>query len=238
LRRGALLAALFLGALALRPQLVGIGPLIPSIQADLDVSHAVAGLLATFPVLCMGLFAPPAAFLSQRFGSRHALAAALALIAVFGITRSLVPGAALVILLTIPVGMGMGLGNALMPVSVKERFADRPVFATGVYAAGINIGGTLSSATAVPLEHALGDWRDPLLVFSCVTVALFVLWLVLTHRARRRRARAARAHDRQCGDDRLGRPLRRAHPVPGLSWARCVRLALSRGTRWSWHSSR
>ena len=180
MRRRALLAALFLAALALRPQLVGIGPLIPSIQLDLDMTHAVAGLLGTIPVLCMGLFAPPAAFLSQRLGSRHALAAALALIGVFGITRAVMPGAALVILLTIPVGVGMGLGNALLPVSVKERFADRPVFATGVYAAGINIGATLSSASAVPLEHALGSWRDPLLVFSLVTLGLFVVWLALT----------------------------------------------------------
>ena len=51
LRRGALLAALFLGALALRPQLVGIGPLIPSIQLDLNTSHAVVGLLGRFPSL-------------------------------------------------------------------------------------------------------------------------------------------------------------------------------------------
>ena len=180
MRRGALLAALFLGALALRPQLVGIGPLIPAIQLDLKTSHAVAGLLGTIPVLCMGVFAPPAAFLSRRLGSRHALAAALALVGVFGIARAFVPGAALLILLTVPVGIGMGLGNALMPVAVKERFADRPVFATGVYAAGINVGATVSSASAVPLEHALGDWRDPLLVFSGVTVGLFVLWLVLT----------------------------------------------------------
>ena len=180
MRRGALLAALFLAALALRPQLVGIGPLIPAIQLDLHMSHAVAGLLGTIPVLCMGLFAPPAAFLSRRLGSRHALAAALALIGVFGIARALAPGVALLILLTIPVGIGMGLGNALLPVGVKERFADRPVFATGVYAAGINVGATVSSATAVPLEHALGDWRDPLLVFSAVTLGLFVLWLVLT----------------------------------------------------------
>jgi CP family cyanate transporter-like MFS transporter len=180
LRRSALLAALFLGALALRPQLVGIGPLIPAIQLDLHTSHAVAGLLGTIPVLCMGLFAPPAAFLSQRLGSRHALAAALALIGAFGIARALVPGAALLILLTIPVGIGMGLGNALLPVGVKERFADRPVFATGVYASGINVGATVSAATAVPLARGLGDWRDPLLVFSAVTLGLFVLWLVLT----------------------------------------------------------
>jgi MFS transporter, CP family, cyanate transporter len=54
------------------------------------------------------------------------------------------------------------------------------VFATGVYAAGINVGATLSAATAVPLTRGLGDWRDALLVFSAVTLALFVLWLVLT----------------------------------------------------------
>jgi CP family cyanate transporter-like MFS transporter len=180
LRRGPLLAALFLAALSLRPQLVGIGPLIPGIQLDLNTSHAVAGLLGTIPVLCMGLFAPPAAFLSQRLGSRHALGAALGLIGAFGIARAVVPGAALLILLTIPVGIGMGLGNALLPVSVKERFSDRPVFATGVYAAGINVGATLSAAAAVPLARGLGTWRDALLVFSTVTLGLFVLWLVLT----------------------------------------------------------
>lgn len=193
MRRSALLAALFLGALALRPQLVGVGPLIPSIQLDLHASHAVVGLLATIPVLCMGLFAPPAAFLSQRLGSRHALAAAILLVGAFGVARAVVPGVAPLILLTIPVGIGMGLGNALMPVGVKERFADRPVFATGVYACGINIGAAISSATAVPLAHALGSWRDPLLAFSGVTVALFALWLVLTRVERgHRRTQVAR----------------------------------------------
>jgi MFS transporter, CP family, cyanate transporter len=180
LRRSALLAALFLAALALRPQLVGIGPLIPSIQLDLSTSHAVAGLLGTIPVLCMGLFAPPAAFLSQRLGSRQSLGAALALIGIFGLARAFAPGVALLVLLTVPVGIGMGLGNALLPVAVKERFADRPVFATGVYAAGINCGATASAAAAVPLDRTLGDWRDALLVFSAVTLALGLLWLVLT----------------------------------------------------------
>ncbi len=137
MRRTPLLVALFLAALTLRPQLVGIGPLLPSIQSDLDVSHAVAGLLGTIPVLCMGLFAPPAPFLSGRIGSRGAIGAAVALIGVFGVARALCPGAVGVILLTFPIGVGMGLGNALLPVAVKERFADRPGFTTGVYTMGI-----------------------------------------------------------------------------------------------------
>ena len=64
-----LLAGLFLAGLALRPQIVGVGPLIPAIQDDLDVSHAVAGLLGTIPVLCMGVFALPAPRLTRRYGS-------------------------------------------------------------------------------------------------------------------------------------------------------------------------
>ena len=86
MRRAPLLVALFLAAVALRPQLVGIGPLLPSIQKDLGVSHAVAGLLGTIPVLCMGLFAPPAPYLSGRIGTRNAIAVALALIGAFGLS--------------------------------------------------------------------------------------------------------------------------------------------------------
>ena len=180
MRRAPLLVALFLAALALRPQLVGIGPLLPSIQKDLGVSHAVAGLLGTIPVLCMGLFAPPAPYLSGRIGTRHAVAAALALIGVFGVVRALVPGAAGVILLTFPIGIGMGLAGAMLPVAVKERFADRPGFATGVYTSGITIGSALAAALAVPLADLAGGWRTPLLCFGAVSTALAALWLWLT----------------------------------------------------------
>jgi CP family cyanate transporter-like MFS transporter len=180
LRRTPLLVALFLAAMALRPQLVGIGPLLPLVRSDLDVTHAVAGLLGTIPVLCMGLFAPPASFLSGRIGSRRAVGVALALIGVFGVARAVAPGAIAVILLTFPVGVGMGLAGAMLPVTVKERFADRPGFATGVYTAGITVGAAIAAAAAVPLAHVAGGWRTPLLVLSAVSTALAILWLWLT----------------------------------------------------------
>src|SRR5258707_14204479 len=122
---------LVLAALALRTQLVGVGPLLPSIQRDLGVSHAVAGLLGTIPVLCMGLFAPPAAFLSGRIGSRRAIGASLALIGLFGVVRVLVPDAAGIILLTVPLGIGMGLPGPLLPVTPHDGLANRPGSAPG-----------------------------------------------------------------------------------------------------------
>ena len=140
----------------------------------------MVGLLGTIPVLCMGLFAPPAAWLMGRAGTRLAIAACLGLIAVFGVARALAPGAALLVALTFPVGIGMGFAGALMPMAVKERFADRPGLATGGYVTGINGGAAISAVVAVPLAHAAGGWRASLLAFSAVTAGLLVAWLVLT----------------------------------------------------------
>jgi len=179
-RRSGLLAGLFLAGLALRPQIIGVGPLIPAIEDDLDVSHAVAGLLGTIPVLCMGVFALPAPRLGGRLGTRLAIALCLALIGTFGLARAAAPGAAGVILLTFGVGLGLGFAQALMPVAVKERFWARPVFATGIYVLGFNIGSALSSALAVPIADAAGSWRWSLVVFSAVTVALVPIWIWLT----------------------------------------------------------
>jgi MFS transporter, CP family, cyanate transporter len=183
-----LLAALFVAALALRPQLVGAGPLLPEIQDDLGVSHAVVGLLGTIPVLCMGVFAPAAAPVARRTGLRNAMTASIAAIAVFGLARVLVPGAPLLLLLTVPIGIGMGIAGALLPVAVKVRFPDRPVFASGVCTSGINLGGAVGSLCAVPAATAFGDWRGALVAFSVVAVAQGAVWVLLSRGAWTERA--------------------------------------------------
>jgi len=128
----------------------------------------------------MGLFAPPAARVLAWLGSRRAITACLVVIAVFGVARAVVPPAALVLLLTFGVGVGMGLLGAMMPIAVKERFAGRPAFATGMYALGINIGAGASAATAVPISDAAFGWRGSLVAFSAITGALAVIWLMLS----------------------------------------------------------
>lgn len=178
----ALPIALFASALALRPQVIGVGPLIPEIQDDLDISHAEAGLLATIPVLCMGLFALPAPYLLGRLGTRWAITFCLGLIAAFGLARAVAPAAAGVIALTVGVGIGMGLAGALMPIAAKERLAHRPAFGTGIYALGIQIGAALSASLAVPIAAIAWGWRGALLTFSIATVVLAVVWFTLSGR--------------------------------------------------------
>src|SRR5581483_10380998 len=116
-------AALFLVSLALRPQIIGAGPLIPSIQSQLGISHTVAGLLGTIPVLCMGIFAPAAAYVAGAVGARTAIAGGVALVAAGGLLRVSVPNAAVLVVLTLPVGIGIALAGSLMPAAVKARLA-------------------------------------------------------------------------------------------------------------------
>jgi CP family cyanate transporter-like MFS transporter len=188
-RHARFIAALFLVSLALRPQIIGVGPLIPSIQDDLGISHAVAGLLGTIPVLCMGLFAPVAAYVSGAVGVRAAIALSVGLIAVGGLLRVAVPEAAVLVALTLPVGIGIAVAGTLMPAVVKGRLAHRPASATGIYASGIQLGAALSAALAVPLANLHGGWRFSLAVFSVAAALSAAAWLALADREERQRAR-------------------------------------------------
>ncbi len=176
-----LIVAVALAALTLRPQLVGLGPVLPRAQDALGISHSVAALLSAIPVVGMGVFAPAAAPLAARVGAIRAVTFALALIAVGGIARAILPGAFAVIALTIPIAVGMGLGNALMVVAVKERFADRPLLITGVYASGIQLGAAVTTALAVPIADFGDSWRAPMLVFSLAAAGSLAWWLAATH---------------------------------------------------------
>jgi CP family cyanate transporter-like MFS transporter len=176
------LVGLAIAAFALRPQIVGIGPILEQIRDDLGMSHGAAGLLSAIPVLCMGIFAPPAAYLAARVGAARAVTVALLLIGGFGLLRAGAPGAWLVIGLTFPIGIGMGMGNALMPVAVKERFASSPLRATAIYTVGIQLGAAFAAVLAVPLaDLGSGDdgWRIALAVFSIVSLVCLGVWLLL-----------------------------------------------------------
>jgi CP family cyanate transporter-like MFS transporter len=182
-------AALFLVSLALRPQIIATAPLIPSIQADLGISHAVAGLLSAIPVLCMGVFAPAAAYVSGAIGARWAITGSVVLIAAGGLLRVAVPDTGVLIAFTFPVGVGIAVSGTLMPAIVKGRLAHRPAFGTGIYATGIQLGAALSAALAVPLAHLHGGWRASLAVFSVAAAISGAAWLLFGGREKRPRVR-------------------------------------------------
>lgn len=176
--RGRVIAGLFLATLALRPQILAIGPLLPLIRPDLGLPAGIAGLLTTIPVLCMGVFAPIGPQVAARAGTRLALAGCLVLIIGFGLLRSIAPGVELLLLATLGIGVGIGTAGAIPSMIVSQRIAARPAMGTGAYAGGIVAGSTLAAALAVPLAVG-GDWRRALATISAVSVVSLIAWLLL-----------------------------------------------------------
>jgi MFS transporter, CP family, cyanate transporter len=169
---------LFLASVALRPQLLAIGPLLPLIREDLDLPASLGGLLTTIPVLCMGIFAPIGPRFAARLGPRTAFAVCLGLIVAFGLLRAVAPNFPLILLATLGLGVGVGIAGAIPSMIVSQRLPERPALGTGSYAGGIVTGSTIAAAVAVPLALG-GDWRLSLLLLSAVSIISIAAWLLL-----------------------------------------------------------
>lgn len=171
-----LAVAIFLVALNLRAALASLPPLVRTIQDDLDLSGATAGLLTTLPVLCMGLFAPLAQRSAHRIGREATVAWALvALLA--GLLLRLAGGVLIVLMAsTLLVGIGIALSGTVLPGIVKEHFR-RSGAMTGVYLLAMMVGATAASALTVPLADAVGSWQVSLSVWAGLAVVGLLAWL-------------------------------------------------------------
>ncbi|MEO8273838.1 MAG: MFS transporter [Chloroflexota bacterium] len=173
-------AALVLVGLAFRTQALIIGPLVGQVQVELNMSHGVAGLLGTIPVLCMGLLAPLGPVLAASIGPKLGVAICVALVAVFGVARAFLPDATTVLLATIGVGVGMALVGPILSMIVRARLpTNHPAAGTGAYVIGFVIGGTITAALAVPLADSFGGWRGSFAIVSAAGFASLFAWLVL-----------------------------------------------------------
>jgi CP family cyanate transporter-like MFS transporter len=174
----AVIAGLFLATLALRPQLLAIGPLLPLIRDDLELSASAAGFLTTIPVLCMGVFAPIGPLVAARLGPKTAFGICLGLVVGLGIARAFAPSYQLVLLATLGLGIGVGVAGAIPSMIVSQRITVRPALGTGAYAGGIVAGSMLAAAAAVPLAID-GEWRQSLLIISALSLVSVGAWFAL-----------------------------------------------------------
>jgi CP family cyanate transporter-like MFS transporter len=178
----AVVAALVLVGLTFRTQALIIGPLVGQVQADLGMSHGVAGLLSTIPVLAMGFLAPLGPVLAGSIGPKVGVAVCVALVVVFGIARALLPDATTVLVATVGIGVGMALSGPILTMIVRARLPNHPAAGTGAYVIGFVIGGTITAAVAVPLADALGGWRGAFAVVSAAGLVSLLAWLWLMPR--------------------------------------------------------
>ena len=166
-------------ALNLRATITVVGPLVPTIRADLGVDNVAMGAVGTLPVLMFGLVAPLAPAVGRRLGLGRTLAASMALLAVGTGIRSL-GGYAWLLVGTAILGVAIGVGNVLVPALIKGAFPGRVGALTSLYGSMMVVGATVSAALAVPVAEATG-WPTSLAIWGvpAAVAAVVVLGSVL-----------------------------------------------------------
>ncbi|MHA6631659.1 MFS transporter [Pseudonocardia sichuanensis] len=170
--------AIVLVAMNLRGILSATAPVLPEIREDLGLSEAQAGLLTTIPVLCFAVFAPPAAALVRRLGTRRALVLALVGIAVTTAVRPL-GGTAVLLSGTLVAGVCLTVGNVVVPVTIKRDLSARVSLATGLFTGGMCLGAAITAGLTQPLASWAG-WRGALALWASLTLAAVLVWHVAT----------------------------------------------------------
>src|SRR5690625_1029209 len=131
------LAVLLVGA-NLRAPLTSAGALITIIREDLMMTHSLAGMVTTLPLLAFAFLSPFAPKISRRIGMEWTILLALLAIFVGVIVRSLF-GVTALFIGTLLVGLGIAIGNVLSPVIIQLHFPLRVGIVMGFYAISMNI---------------------------------------------------------------------------------------------------
>lgn len=189
LGRGLAVAAILLVAIDLRPGIVSVGPILPSIIEEFGLSHAAASLLVTIPDLLMGLLALPTPWLARRYGRDPVLLGALLLLCLSTLARSLSGNVTGLLLATAGVGAGIAVAGALMAGFIKARFPTKAALMMGVYATALSFGSTISAGATGPVAaNVAGGWRLASGMWSLLGLVAILGWLAVAIREHRHRA--------------------------------------------------
>lgn len=169
----ALVTGILFIAINLRVPFTAIAPVLESIRNDFGLSITAVGFLNSLPLLAFAAFSPLSASISRKFGLERTLFGALAVISAGILLRStgsvwaLYGG-------TILIGMGISLGNVLLPGLIKRDFSGKVASVTGAYSITMGAAGAIGSAIVIPLTQIWG-WNIALAMLVIAPLLALVL---------------------------------------------------------------
>ncbi len=177
-----LLIALLGVAFILRAPLTAVPPALEALAADLGLSPVGAGMVTTLPLICFGVFAFLAPPLTRRLGRERTLVLACAIVVV-GLALRLVVTTPMFFLGTVTAGLGIAVGNVVIPAIVRARFAGRLALSMGLYTVMIQISGSAGAFLTAPLVDGAGwGWSAAIGLWLAPAALALIAWTVASRR--------------------------------------------------------
>ncbi|OMD42548.1 CynX/NimT family MFS transporter [Paenibacillus odorifer] len=174
-----LITGIVLVAFNLRPAITSVGPLVGIIQEDVGLAHWSAGLLMSIPLISFAVMSSLVPKIATRLSNEKTLLLGLVVLLV-GICIRSISMTLFIFFGTLLVGVGIAIGNVLLPVVVKEKFPQRFGLMTSVYSTSMGLFASLASGISIPLAHDLKlGWDGALIVWGIPTIIAILVWIVL-----------------------------------------------------------
>ncbi|HAH37196.1 MULTISPECIES: MFS transporter [unclassified Algoriphagus] len=160
----------------LRTSIASVGPLIPFIREDLDISNGLAGFLTTLSLITFAIFSLFAPSIGKRIGNARAIFLGISLLTV-GVIIRVLGGTTLLFVGTALTGIGIVIANVLMIPLFKARIPEKMGLMTAILSTGMSLFAAIASGLSVPLAVDLNlGWRGSLASWSLVMLLALAVW--------------------------------------------------------------
>ena len=171
-----LLGILFI-SFNLRAPITAVGSVVAMIKSDYLLSNAVAGFITTLPLIAFAVVSPFVSRISSRYGQSKTMMAGLLFILLGEFVRSYT-GAVGLFIGTAIIGVGIAIGNVLIPAIIKKNFSDRVGMVTSIYTSGMCIYAAVGAGISVPLAKGMNlGWKNALASWFILTILTILIWL-------------------------------------------------------------
>ena len=171
-----LLGILFI-SFNLRAPITAVGSITDLIQTNLQLSSTMMGFITTIPLIAFAFVSPFVAKFSHKIGHNKTMFIGLILILCSELIRSYT-GIIGLYLGTALIGIGIAIGNVLIPAIIKLNFSTKLGFVTSIYTSGMCIFAAVGAGISVPLakNFQLG-WQHTLASWFILTLMTIFIWL-------------------------------------------------------------
>ena len=144
-----LLGIIFLGMI-LRTPITSVGAIIGPLKNLLEINNTVAGLITTIPLIAFAIFSPFVAKISNKIGLEKTIFLAT-IVASIGLLLRFYINTSVFFVTTFIIGVGITVGNVLLPGLTKKYFPENLGVMTGFYAVIMNVSASIAAGISYPI---------------------------------------------------------------------------------------
>ena len=144
-----LLGIILLGMI-LRTPITSVGAIIGPLKNLLEINNTVAGLITTIPLIAFAMFSPFVAKISNKIGLEKTLYLA-AIVTSIGLLLRFYINTSVFFVTTFIIGVGLTVGNVLLPGLAKKYFPENLGVMTGFYAVVMNVSASVAAGISYPI---------------------------------------------------------------------------------------